>query len=79
MRIKKSRSLNVFTLQVETNDITATLSFTHVMRTISPFVVELKHEEEHKASIRISHPERFWAECESMSVPVIGSPSKAAA
>lgn len=79
MRIKKINNGRAFSLQVETIEVSATFTFTHIMRTISPFVVELKHEEDHKASVRIVNPQRFWDECESMGVPVLGSKSKAAA
>lgn len=76
MRIKKLKTPGLFSIQVETLELSATFTFTRIQQTISPFVVELKHEEEHKASVRIVHPERFWVECESMGVPVTGSKSK---
>lgn len=70
MRIKKLSPPGLFSLQVESRELTATFHFTHVMRTISPMMVEFKHEEEHKATVRIAQPERFWAEVDSAGIPV---------
>ena len=70
MRIKKLSPPGLFSLQVESRELTATFHFTHVMRTISPMMVQLQHEEEHKATVRIAQPERFWAEVDSAGIPV---------